>query len=338
MHFVSVSELMGPDWRFLGDRSADASLTWQCFSGRPKQNAGLVQRRLKLSLRSAVKAAVLAAKEHEAGVLVSHLPGVTLRANLLRNRIASDLPHIAFAFNFTDLPSGWRRRLYRRGLGSVDEFVVFSAFERTLYAREFGLPEERFHFVHWAMDAPEIDVETPVPFSRPYLVALGGEGRDYRTLLQAVSAKPDIRLALIARPASVAGLPIPDNVRLFTNVPSEMAWAIAKRAAGMVLPLKGDRTANGHVTLVGAQLLGLPLAITESVGVTDYLDDESAILFPAGDAAQLGTALQRMVEDREGCARLASVAQQRAMIRSNPSKWVDYFRNWADRARSGTTK
>ena len=53
----------------------------------------------------------------------------------------------------------------------------------------------------------------------------------------------------------------------------------------MMLPLKSETTACGHITLVGAQLLGIPLVITRSKGVADYVEDGvTATLVAAGDA------------------------------------------------------
>lgn len=326
MHFVSISELMGSDWRFLADHCSDPSLTWECFSGRPAEDSGRLSRRLKLPLGRATKRGVEAVRAHPAGVLVSHLPSVTLRANLLRNRLAPGKPHLAFAFNFTDMPTGWRHRLYRKGLKTVDEFVVFSNFEKQLYATYFDLPVERFRFLPWAMDVPMADAEVEEPFDRPYLIAIGGEARDYRTLMRAVAGAPEIRLAVIARPASMVGLSIPDNVKLYQNIPSGQAWGLAVRSSGMVIPLRSDRTPNGHITLVGAQLMGLPLAITRSVGVSDYVDDASAFLIEPNDADGLRLTLREMMDDRAQAMAKAAEAQGRATARSAIGNWVEYFK------------
>ncbi len=74
--------------------------------------------------------------------------------NLARRTLCPEVPQIAFAFNFTDLPQGARRRYLAAALRGIDEFVVFSRFERALYARHLDLPEDRIHFLPWAMEPP----------------------------------------------------------------------------------------------------------------------------------------------------------------------------------------
>lgn len=333
MHFVSISELMGPDWRFLADHCSDPTLTWECFSGRPPKNRSPLYVRMRISLSRATRQGVKAVKAHSAGVLVSHLPNVTLRANLLRNRVAREKPHIAFAFNFTDMPTSWRKMLYRQSLKTVDEFVVFSNFERQLYSTYFDLPAERFRFLPWAMDMPYAGSRVDVPFDRPYLIAIGGEARDYGTLIRAVTEAPELRLVVVGRKASVAGLSIPDNVKLYQDIPPGVAWGLASKSSGMVLPLRSDRTPNGHITLVGAQLMGLPLAITRSLGVSDYVDETNAFLIEPHDAGGLRQRLREMLDDRPHALAKAAEARRRASAQNSIATWVDYFAEL--RTRSG---
>lgn len=324
---------MGPDWRFLADHCSDPTLTWECFSGKSPENCSPLYDRMRIALGRATKQGVRAVKAHSAGVLVSHLPNVTLRTNRLRNRIAREKPHLAFAFNFTDMPTGWRKLLYLQGLKTVDEFVVFSNFERQLYSTYFDLPAERFRFLPWAMDLPYADPKVDVPFDRPYLIAIGGEARDYRTLIRAVTNAPELRLVMVTRQASVAGLSIPDNVKLYQDIPSGLAWGLASKSSGMVLPLRSDRTPNGHITLVGAQLMGLPLAITRSLGVSDYVDETNAFLIEPQDADGLRQRLREMLDNRPDALAKAAEAQRRALAQNSIARWVDYFAEL--RTRSG---
>ncbi|WP_112311947.1 glycosyltransferase family protein [Pseudogemmobacter bohemicus] len=317
MHLVNFSELMGPDWHFPDPSCQVPGVSSECHVIRPGSRSW----GLRLNSWSAARRAVRAARARADAVLVSHLPGATLRVAVLAGQGAK---HIAFAFNFTDLPQGRKLRAYRAALSRVDEFVVFSNFERDLYSHHFGLPPGRFTFLPWAMEPPQPGPVT-APFDRPWLVALGGEGRDYPALVQAAALCPDLRLVVIARPYNLAGLQLPANVKAFANLPAAEAWGLVQGAAGMLLPLREGRTPNGHITLVGAQMLGVPLAITDSLGVRDYVDASNSLLLPPGDPEALAGAMERLSSGGPDIAALAARAQAAALTRSAPRVWCDWF-------------
>ncbi|MFY8151969.1 MAG: hypothetical protein ACOVOI_07765, partial [Hyphomicrobiales bacterium] len=284
MIIISATDLMRPEWRFLADASDDPSLVWRTHSGLPRNTLERLIRRPSLGRWRAALEAALDARRNRDALLVSHLPLMAAATNLFRRLLCPRIRHIAFAFNFTDLPTGWRRRFLSWAFRGIDEFVVFSRFERERYAAHFGIPIDKLHFIPWVMDAPVPGSVNPARDLKPYLCAVGGEGRDYPLLVEAMQDLPHLRLVIVARPHSLAGVTVPANVMLLTNRPVQETWTIAAESEGMVLPLKTDTTACGHITLVGAQLLGLPLAITRSRGVADYVEDgETALSMEPGD-------------------------------------------------------
>ncbi|MEO0361759.1 MAG: glycosyltransferase, partial [Pseudomonadota bacterium] len=118
----------------------------------------------------------------------------------------------------------------------------------------------------------------------------------------------------------------PANVTVMTNVPPPITWRIARDALAMAIPLRSSETACGHVTIVGAQRLGLPLAVTRSVGVADYVEDgKTALLVEPGDAEAMAEALRRLAENPDLASRLGEGARAEAAARSDLSSWVAYF-------------
>jgi glycosyltransferase involved in cell wall biosynthesis len=204
--------------------------------------------------------------------------------------------------------------------------VVFSRFEKELYAGYFGIDPERIRFLPWAMDPPVPGPENPV--SGDYVCAVGGEARDYALLARAMARLPEIRAVIVARPSSLAGIDLPGNVTAFTNLPAPQTWRIAADSLGMVVPLRTDRTACGHITMVGAQLLGLPLVITRSAGIADYArEGENAVLVPAGDEDALAAAVSRLAGDRAAMRELGRRARGIAARENALAGWVEYFRD-----------
>lgn len=251
----------------------------------------------------------LAARAGRVDLVASQMPFNTHYAASLSLRGVADVAHIGFGFNFTDLPSGYRLRAMRRSLPSVDRLCVFTEVERQIYADLFELPIDRFHFNRWTSSRP-IDAPSARSIPEPYIVAIGGEARDYATLAETARLMPGRRFVVIARPTSFDGISIPDNLTLLVNRPWQETWSLAAHASAMLVPLRTNQTPNGIVTIVGAMYMGLPLIVTDSAGVHDYLrHGESALLAPVQDAAAFAHAIERMEEEPGLRDKLSKAAQ-----------------------------
>ena len=325
MHVVSATDLMDRDWRFLAHHGDVPGVTWATHSGMPRNALERRVRRPHLGRYRAALSAVLEARRTPGALLVSHLPLMGAAVNALRRGLCPDVPQVGFSFSFTELPEGRRRRALSRALRGITECVVFSRFEQALYSAHFDMDPDAFRFLPWAMDPPEAGPLNPTGLSGAYLCAIGGEGRDYRLLARVMRDLPRIAMVVVARPASVAGIDFPANVRVHVNLPAAQTWRIARDSRGLVIPLAGEDTACGHVTLVGAQLLGVPLAITRTRGVADYVDDANALVVPAGDARMLRLAVTALLDDPAGSQARAAAARERARRESDPRRWVAYL-------------
>lgn len=332
MKIISTTDLMGPEWSFLAPHSRAGDITWATHSGLPR-NA--LERRIKrphLGRYRAAWSAVQQAKSTPDALLVSHLPLMGGATNVLRRRFCPDVPQIGFSFNFTDLPGGARRRYLARALRGISEYVVYSRFELDLYPAYFDLDPALFRFLPWAMEPPQPGPVNPTGLTTPYLCAIGGEGRDYALLAQVMRGLPQITMVVIARPYSIAGVDFPDNVQVFTNLPLEHTWRVAVDSGGLVVPLVSPDTACGHITLVGAQLLGIPLVVTRSRGVSDYVSDgDTAQLVSAGAAGDLHDAITALTEDPATAQTRATAGRTKAQSENTPAQWLAYFQDQKQR-------
>ncbi|WP_282063790.1 hypothetical protein [Roseobacter litoralis] len=325
MHIVSTTDLMGPDWGFLRADSNDPDLTWSTHSGVPR--AGIEQRIGRPHLgryRAGFQATTEAASRKDA-LLVGHLPLMSAATNLFRRRRCPDVPMIGFSFNFTKLPTGVSRKYLIHALRGIDEFVVYSRFEQKNYPAYFDLEPARVRFLPWAMAPPEPGPVNPTGLTEPYLCAIGGEGRDYALLANVMRTLPAVKMVVIARSYSIVGIDFPDNVQVFTNLPLGQTWRVAQDSGGLVIPLISPRTACGHITLVGAQLLEIPLVITRSQGVNDYANDRNARLVHVGDSGDLRAAVTQLADDPEGAKSRAAAGLAQARVENSPAAWLDYF-------------
>lgn len=326
---VCVSGNTTPGWRWIGPAL------------QPEQNAlevhdcvpvNAMERRIRRPYlpryRASIRAA-LAARSPGA-VVVSHGPLMTLWTALAMQLVGSRAPHLAFAFNFTNLPRGPRLRLMRHAFRRVDRFVVPSTLERELYSGTFGLPPERFDVLLWGIRKPEVPSGEP-PFVRDapygYVCALGGEGRDYATLFDAARLAPEIPIVCIGRPSSFAGLTPPANVRTHVNVPPSVAWNVLAHSRFCVVPLRDAEVPCGHVTLVAAMHHAKALVVTNSRGVADYVKDgENALLVPPGRPKELASGLQTLWHDHALSERLGERGNSLVKSFATEDATVDYVK------------
>ena len=322
---INTTDLMAPGWRFMADHMPDPDLDWSSFTSQAYGGPNRVRR-----LRAVAAAALAARRARKAGhkpLLISHLPNMAALTNFTRRALCPSVPQIAFSFNFTALPDGARRKAYRNGLRDIDEFVVFSAHEKQLYARELGVPPDRIRVLKWAMDPPETapspDAARP---EQPYLCSIGGEARDYRLLANAMRRLPRRHAVIVARPYSVQGIDFPDNVDVRLNQPGPVTWRLATDSVGLALPLLSHQTACGHITLVAAKLLGVPVVATDCLGLAEYLSDGTVYgRIAPGDTDAMVEAIEGLFTDTDAAQAIAQTAQIKARSEHAPSNWVRYM-------------
>lgn len=313
-----------PDVSPADDRFVELDADWVRLSGLPANAIERAIRRPRLSrYRAAWQAAGAAVGD---AAVISHMPLMTAaveRALALRGRTPA---HLAFSFNFTKLPGDPKRKSLAKAFSRVARFAVYSAYERGLYARYFDIDPARIEPVVWTQDTPELAADFP-RIEGPYLCAIGGEGRDFPTLLKAFAGLPNgIGAVLIARPHSLVGLTVPSNVRVFANLPPPQTWAMANGSLGVLVPLLSRETCCGQVTLVSAKLLGLPMVTSVSEATGEYVDGRAAILqTEPGDVGALLGAIERLADDRDAlrAAAISAVPHERAI--HDRSIWSDYI-------------
>ena len=265
---------------------------------------------------SRIRAGVAAVRASADGrPIISHMPRVSLMVAWQKRLYGKPSRHLAFTFNFTDLPHGPLYRNAWSALHDVSQFTVFSNFECGLYADHFGLPIERFERLLWTQKPPQYADQNDFAAPHSYISAVGGEGRDYATLFNAAAALPHIPFVIVCRPHNP--LPdIPGNVTVHTNLDGLKTWRIVKDSACTVVPLKSAETCCGHITIVGAELLGVPIVATRSAATTEYTED--VVLCEPGDPCALAESIQRTYES-------AQILREQSML-AIPAKIAKYDR------------
>jgi glycosyltransferase involved in cell wall biosynthesis len=279
-------------------------------------------------IRGAFEAVRLARDTH-AEVVVAHGPALAAWCALFAQMFRVSTPIIAHSFNFTRLPSRTKRRVFSSAFPRIDRFVVFSRVEREIYSKVFSLPKDKFDVVLWGVRPPRVD-EPDVPHeSGEYACSIGGNARDYGTLVEAARRLPQMRFVLIVRPENLRGLVLPANVTVHANLALGATMNVLLHSKFMVLPLIGSDVPCGHVTLVSAMHLGKAFIITDSSGVRDYVrNGVNALTVAPGSVESLVAAVKRLWDDPTLCARLGEGGKAFAGRECTEERIVTHFRNW----------
>jgi glycosyltransferase involved in cell wall biosynthesis len=320
---ICCSEITDPRWRWIA--SYFANVNFEFIGCVPRTVRGL-SAVLNAGRFFGCLEAVRLARRKQASVLVTHGPTLAAWCALFARLLGVKVAILAHSFNFVTLPGPLKTAVFRFALQRVNRFVVFSRIEREIYSKAFHRPIEQFDFVHWGVQPPKVDSREEPIEAGDYVVAIGGNARDYRTLLEAARAMPDLRFALVVRPESLKGLVVPSNASVHCNIAFSESMNLLQYSRFMVLPLVSAEVPCGHVTLVAAMHLGKAMVVTNSCGVHDYAaESENALLVDVGSPEALIRGIRRLWEDRELCRRLGETGRLVAGKECVESRIAEHF-------------
>lgn len=306
-------------------------LDWIRLSGLPANGLEQHFKGIRISrYRAAMQAALRVSPE---SFVISHLPLMTAAVSHLLAVRGCHVPHLGFAFNFTELPRGVRYRYLRKAISRVDQLAVFSSFERVRYAEYFDLDPSQFVPVLWTHDPPPVQSDPGGELAHLYLCAVGSQGRDFRLLMEVARLLgPSVPLIVIASARYLGGLKIPSNVRWLADLPLAQVWRIAADSRGVLIPLLSRDTCCGHVTLVSAKLLGLPVATTRAYATREYVDGRAGVLqCEPGDAAAYANLARQLFDDHTVMKNAAQADMGREREIHDRQHWATYLDDFIEK-------
>ena len=322
---VCTTLMHSPDWNWFApvfDR-----IRWQFYGSRPRNWLDRTITRPALASWRACSESIRAAGRQRADLVISHDARITARVAVAARLQRVQIPHVAWGFNFTTLPRGAHRSLMASAFDRVDRFITYSTMERSLYAEYFDIDLNRIDVVLWGVGHPTVDPPDVPLEPGDYICALGGNARDYRTLFAAMERVPEIPLVAVLRPENIAGLKVPPNVRLHSNVSHGKANNILAFSKFMVLPLAGSDVPCGHVTLVAAMYLKKAVIITNSLGVADYVaDGVNSLLVPVADPDVLAQRIRELWTDPRRAEQLGMAGHDFALTNCSEKQIIDHLR------------
>ncbi|SRR5579871_283797 len=323
---LCCAENTDPEWRWVESHFINTNVDFE-FARCPPRRFDRVLGIINLRRLIGCFEAVSMAQRIDARVIVTHGPTLAAWCAIFARLFGLKTPIFAHSFNFTKLPGASKRAVFRFAFSSVKRFIVFSQMEKRIYSKAFGIPIDRFDFVHWGARTPKVEPPDRPVESGDYVSAIGGNARDYGTLIETARTLPNMRFILVVRPENIQNVALPANVSVLANTSFGKAMNILLHSRFMVLPLLPGDIPCGHVTLVAAMHLGKAMVVTNSSGVLDYVHDgDNAIAVDAGSPQMLAEAVQRLWQDRDLCRRLGENGRSFASAECTEARIAEHFR------------
>lgn len=200
-----------------------------------------------------------------------------------------------------------RRLLLRRSLLWAQ---VLTRQEVDDYAASHRLPVDRFVFVPWPARYDDTPVGEPAPGRR---VLASGRRSDWATFFTAARGTDwQVRAVCSADAlAEVTGLAEGTGAVVRHEISADEHQAEVTAATVYVIPLTETGASIGQIRVMNAAQAGVAVVASRVRGLADYVDDDSAVLVPPGDADALRTAVEALLADPARRERLRDAARRR---------------------------
>lgn len=203
---------------------------------------------------------------------------------------------------------------------SVHRVVCSSRAEADYYRRVFGWNDQKTAYVPFHTH-PALLRDTPTA-GEGYIIAAGRSFRDYPTFLSAVAGLPT-RVIVVASPSSMGNHPVPANVELRFDIPSNELNVLLEGSQVVVLPLEERKISTGQSVLLQAMSLGKAVVSTRTAGTEDYVrDGVDGMLVPPRDPAAMRTAIESLLRDPQKREQLAANAIRTIRKRHLPQQYL----------------
>lgn len=192
-----------------------------------------------------------------------------------------------------------RKVITKRALKKITKVVVYSKEEVPYYEKLFGL-KEKFQFVPYGIDylgqTKYINRELP----QKYIFSGGSSNRDYGTLINAYNniSNSNIPLVIATQPWRLAEY---DTSRciILSDVINETFGNVLERASLLILSLKDTKVSAGHMVMLQAMNLGIPILVNDIPSIRDYVDEELVTFYESGNDKQLSSMIIECLANEE---------------------------------------
>jgi glycosyltransferase involved in cell wall biosynthesis len=187
---------------------------------------------------------------------------------------------------------------------------VFSSNQAAILYHYLSIEPERVVTIPFGVDTSYYDAQnTTGPVGGGGLVAVGVDAaRDYRTLTEAVRLAR-VPLTLACNPRNIAGLDLPRDVRVLSNLSHPDYRRLVLSADLVVTPTVAPAYPSGQTVMLEAMSMGRATLTTDSVAIRDYVTNEvDGVLVPPRDPEAMAELIVDLLADKERLQALGNAA------------------------------
>jgi glycosyltransferase involved in cell wall biosynthesis len=258
-------------------------------------------------------------------------------ARLCKVKALAHLHSGGFPDHWRSLPR-WRRANAARQFARLDGLVLASDWWRREIARFLPLPPRKLFVVNNPIDAEFEKTALTMPLDRPgnVILAMGvmGRAKGIFDILDAAkivapASKATFKLAGAEREPNIlrdakqyaAGNGLAETIEINPSIDDRKKIALFREASILLLPSYYE---NFPLTVVEAAAAGLAIVTTPVGAIPEFFQDGvSALFVQPGNAAQIASALQMLLERPQERQRLGAAARQIFCTRLARSKIMD---------------
>lgn len=185
---------------------------------------------------------------------------------------------------------------------NVKNIIVYGQEEVRFYSVEFPLLKDKFRFIQYGKDYHYKNIKE-FHYNKKYIASGGRSNRKYETLCEAFSLfkqNTDKYDCLIAtRPECVTSDMEKTEVKFIYGITLNQFGSFIKGAEFFILPLKNIGLSAGHMAMMEAMSLKIPVIVTDIPAIRDYVDDSYVFFYKADDAKSLCRTMEFVSRNRD---------------------------------------
>ena len=205
------------------------------------------------------------------------------------------------------------KSICRSIFSSVDEIICYSVSSREFWEKEMFM-EGKCHFV--PLMAGDEYFSSGKAGTGNYLFSAGRYGRDYKTLIEAVT-RAQAEAVIVSDEKNYNEIKKylngKNNVKYYKEIPLRQYNELLQGAKLVVLPLEKNDYHAGQTVLVQAMASGKAVIASRTNGTADYIrDGEDGMLYEPGNSGELSEKISALLTDDEKRRDIGIKAQKKA--------------------------
>ncbi len=195
-----------------------------------------------------------------------------------------------------------RKAVTKLAISRIEKIVVYSNREKEYY-KDIYKVKNKFVYVPYGIDYMNQKKYTLQELPQKYLFSGGGSNRDYITLVNAYnSMEKKVPLVIATQEWRLKGINT-RQVMVLDDVVNETFGDVLRHSELLVLSLKDTEISAGHMVMMQAMSLGVPILVNDIPAIRDYVDERYVAFYQSGNTQDLQNKISLYWESNESKER-----------------------------------